>query len=172
VNSTTQRLKIHGRDFRFRTSARKRTSPIVALLVFFLFLAISAVLTGCQIKAKINDVKIALTTVKKIVLNNLPQGLREESANGRELTSGYFSPHKWEEDATDKSERAYAKVLILGSGRPYSIDVKVVREKKRGSRYANLGEDRKLTKELVDRLKESLADRRDDRNIIDDFRAF
>jgi hypothetical protein len=171
VISTPQKLKIHGRDFRFRTGLRK-PSPVFALLIFFLFLAISAVLTGCQTKSPINDIKISYPTVRKTVISNLPQGLREESANGRELTSGYFSPKNWDEDATEKSDRAYAKVVILGSSRPYSIDVKVMREKKRGKNFANRGVDRKLTKDLVDRLKEALADRRDDRNIIDDFRAF
>lgn len=116
---------------------------------------------------------VAFTTVKKVVMNILPQGVREESLNGREVTSGYFNPRNWEEDASEKSERAFAKVLILGSSRPYSIDVHVFKEKRRGSgNYRNAGEDRKLTKDLVDRIKEALADRREDRNIIDDFRAF
>ena len=93
--------------------------------------------------------------------------------NGRELTSGYFTPADWEEDATDKSERAYAKVLILGSGRPYRIDVHVFREKRsKAGAYAKTGEDHKLTNTLVERLKEALADRREDRNIIDDFRVY
>jgi hypothetical protein len=130
-------------------------------------------MTGCQAPAKINNVALSLQTVKKTINNIIPQGMKDESLNGREITSGYFNPKNWEEDATDKAERAYAKVLILGEGRPYRIDVHVFKEKKNKSgTYHKTGEDRKVTKELVDRLKDALADRREDRNIIDDFRAF
>jgi len=116
---------------------------------------------------------LSLTTVKKTVSNVIPQGVKEESINGREFKSGYFNPRNWDEDATDLAERAYAKVLILNSGRPYRIDVHVYREKRsRDGQYKKASEDSKLTKDLVDRLKEALADRREDRNIIDEFRAF
>lgn len=146
---------------------------MTALAIFFLFLGVSVLMTGCQSSAKIDNVMLALTTVKKTVFAVIPQGVKEESINGRELTSGYFNPGNWDEDATDLGERAYAKVLILNSGRPYRIDVRVLREKRgKDGGYKKAVEDRKLTKDLVDRLKEALADRREDRNIIDDFRAF
>src|SRR5262249_51144281 len=133
----------------------------------------SILLAGCQSPAKINNVMLSLTTVKKTVISLLPQGLKGESENGRELTSGYFNAHNWEEDATDKSERVYAKVLILESGRPYRIDVHVIKEKKgKGGAYTKTGEDKKATQDLVEKLKDALADRREDRNIIDEFRAF
>lgn len=128
---------------------------------------------ACQTPAKIDNVMLSLQTVRKAVLSVLPQGMKEESLNGRELTSGYYSAHNVEEDATDKSERAYAKVLILESGRPYRIDVHVFKEKRgKNGVYKLSGEDKKLTKELVDRLRDALTDRHEDRNIIDDFRAF
>lgn len=129
-------------------------------------------MTGCQ-TAKIDNVMLALTTVKKTVSAVLPQGVKEESINGRELKSGYFNPKNWDEDATELPERAYAKVLILNSGRPYKIDVHVYKERRnKDGQYKKSSEDSRLTKDLVDRLKEALADRREDRNIIDDFRAF
>lgn len=116
---------------------------------------------------------LSLNTVKKTVISLLPQGLKDESLNGRELTSGYFNPKNWDEDGTDLPERAIAKVLILNSGRPYKIDVHVYKEKRvKEGAYKKGSEDKKLTKDLVDRIKDALADRREDRNIIDDFRAF
>jgi hypothetical protein len=151
--------------------APAKASPVKAVLLFMLFLGASFFLAGCQ-SANITEVNIPYLTVRKIVVSNLPQGLREESLNGRELTSGFFSPHNWEEDATDKPERAFAKVLILNSGRPYDIKVTTDHEKRVKGTYEDLGEDPKLTKQLVDRIQSALADRRDDRNIIDDFRAF
>jgi hypothetical protein len=50
----------------------------------------------------------------------------------------------------------------------------VTREQKlRGaSTYKSLGSDKKLAQELAKRFKAALADRREDRNVIDDFRAF
>jgi hypothetical protein len=127
---------------------------------------------GCTTKAKINDVWLSYPTVRKVVMTNMPLGVRDESPNGREITSNYFSPKNWEVNAAEKSERAYAKAVILGSSRPYKIDIKIVREKKSGKGYVSLGEDKKLTQELVEAIRDALADRREERNIIDEFRAF
>lgn len=139
----------------------------------FLSLTIGLGALGCQAPAKINNVTLSLQTIRRAILSQLPQGIKEESLNGRELRSGFFNPKNWEEDATDKPERAYAKVLVLESGRPYRIDVHVFREKKdKTGKYAKPIDDRILTRKLVNRLKEALADRREDRNVIDDFRAF
>ena len=158
---------------RYRLAPRQKASPLAAFLLFLLFLAVSMAMTGCQAPAKINNVALSLQTVKKTIASIIPQGVKEESLNGREVTSGYFNLKNWEEDATDKTERAYAKVLILGEGRPYRIDVHVYKEKKsKSGTYNKTGEDKKVTKELVARLKDALADRREDRNIIDDFRPF
>jgi len=116
---------------------------------------------------------LSLTTLKKIVVSQMPMGaVREQSPNGRELTSYYFNPRDFDEDATDRAERAYAKVTILGAGRPYSIEARVFREKRIKGQYKLIGEDRRLSNELLERIREAIADRRDDRNIIDDFRAF
>lgn len=131
--------------------------------------------TGCGSKPVIDDVMLPYTTVRTIVLAELPGGLRKQSSNGREVESGYFSWGSLDDtDGEELSERAYAKVVILGSSRPYRLDVRVFKEKraKKSKTYAKAGEDRKLARELVTRLKESLANRRDDRNVIDDFRAF
>lgn len=145
----------------------------MALFTFLAFLAFAILVTGCQSPAKITNVTLSLQSIKRTVIATLPHGLREQSLNGRELLSGYFSLKNWEEDATDRNERAYAKVVILESGRPYRIDVNVIREKKvRANTYNKFGVDKKATKELVDKIREALADRREDRNIIDDFRAF
>lgn len=174
---------IQGRDSFFSITAPfahlslreslRRPSPVAALLLFAAFLIASMLLTGCMTPPKIQGVMLPFMAVKKTVINQMPMGsVKHESLNGRELTSYYFNPKDFDEDATDRAERAYAKVTILGAGRPYGIDVKVMREKRTRGKYTLVGEDRKLTKELIDRIREALADRRDDRNIIDDFRAF
>jgi hypothetical protein len=150
----------------------KHSSFLRVFFFSFLF-SMTAMLSGCQMHAKIKGVNLPYQTVRKVVVSSLPLGLRQESMNGRELYSGYFSPKDWEDDATEKAERAYAKAIILNDSRPYDVDPKVYKEHKvKGSTYSALGEDKKLTQQLVDRIREGLADRRDDRNIIDDFRAF
>lgn len=156
-----------------RNSIRRRGNLFFAVYCLVSMFCLSFVFAGCQSGAKINNVTLSLQTIRKTVVSLLPQGLRLESINGRELTSGFFSPRNLEEDATDRPERAYAKVLVLEAARPYRIDVHVFKEKKtKNGTYAKAVEDRKLTQDLVERLKDALADRREDRNIIDDFRAF
>ena len=95
--------------------------------------------------------------------------------NGRTFTSGYFSLKDFETDGTELQDRAFARVVILGEGRPYKLEVTVFREhrEKGSSHYAREKlPDKKLSKMLVEKLKTALADRREDRNIIDDFRTF
>ena len=156
-------------------TAPSQVGPFRAALLFFLFLGAAAVfsslLTGCQ-TVNLPNVNDSFLTIRKVVVANLPQGIREESMNGRELTSGFFSPKNWEEDASEKSTRAYAKVMILNSGRPYDLNVTVFTEKREKTSYQAEGLDEDLTQQLISRIKAGLADRRDDRNIIDDFRAF
>jgi hypothetical protein len=154
--------------------AARRPTALSTLFFFLLFLCVSALLSGCATGPRINNVMLPLTTVKKTIVSRLPLGVvREESLNGRELLSAYFNPTNLDEEAEDQSERAYAKVLILGAGRPYIVEVRVIREKRRkGTRFEKSGEDNRLSKELLERIREGLAERRDDRNVIDDFRAF
>jgi hypothetical protein len=142
--------------------------------VMFLVVPLAAALSGCSTNAAIRDVMLPYNTVRQTVVSNLPFGLRKQSINGRELTSNYFSGTNIANDGAEAADRAYAYVVILGSSRPFQITVKVVRERrgKKSRSYAVVGEDKKLTHEMVKRLKEALADRREDRNVIDDFRAF
>jgi len=72
------------------------------------------------------------------------------------------------------AERAYAEVLILGDRRPYRVDTRVIREKWHRSlkKYVTVGLDKELTHKFAGQIREALANRREDRNVIDDFRAF
>jgi hypothetical protein len=147
----------------------QRPTAISTFFFFVLFLWISVLLGGCASGPRINNVMLPLTTVKKTVISRLPLGVvREESLNGRELLSTYFNPTNVDEEAADQSERAYAKVLILGSGRPYTVEVRVIREKRRkNNKFEKVGEDSRIGKDLLERIREALAERRDDRNVID-----
>lgn len=165
-------------DFGLNTQRhrRRRSAPsaLKAFTLFALFLLFSAFVTGCQTGAKpgVTNIMLSYNSVKTILGNHIPQGIREQSSNGRRLLSGYFSPGNFDEEASEANERAYGIVTILGSSRPYSLSVEVMREKKSGGDYRSEGRDKSLTKQLTERLRRALADRREDRNVIDDFRAF
>ncbi|MBL7686889.1 MAG: hypothetical protein JNJ49_02570 [Bdellovibrionaceae bacterium] len=108
-------------------------------------------------------------------MENIPGGTSAESMNGREITGEYFDPKNLDQPADDKKERAQAKVIILGSRRPYQLQVIATLERRRkGSKtkYDTVGEDRALAKKVRDRIKTALANRPADLNVIDDFRAF
>jgi hypothetical protein len=158
-----------------RAGARPKATLARAAIVFSLFLFISAILNGCQTRRyAMENVQIPYVVVKQTIMKTMPGGVRSSSPNGREMISNYFAPRNFYQDATDRPERAYAKVVILGSSRPFKLDIQGFREvRERGSReYVNLGEDPELTRLLVQYFKDALADRREDRNVIDDFRAF
>ena len=155
-----------------RPSKSRAVLAIQATTLFFLFIISSVILSGCSTTATITNVMLSYNATKTVVVANIPQGVRKESANGRELTSNTFLVETFAPDKGTADERAYAVVKILGSSRPYSIDVRVFREVKKKGVWKPDGSDSEMTELLGERLKQALADRREDRNVIDEFRAF
>jgi hypothetical protein len=150
---------------------RAISSIVRASLIF----AVLASMAGCATKGEIKDVMLPLAVVRKIMMDNVPGGMKKQSLNGREITGEYFNANNLDEPTDTARERAKCSLIILGSRRPYVISVSVLREKKiKGSKkkYEKLGEDSKLAKAVVKRLKEALANRPADINVIDEFRAF
>ena len=95
------------------------------------------------------------------------------SENHREYTSAYFSRKKDPHFDPQKSkERLYAKFTILGDRRPYDIQVQVFIEEKSGGLYEDSGLDEPMTDKITDELKHALTKRPENRNLIDEFRAF
>lgn len=153
--------------------AKSRVGLVIQVVTLFaLFILSSAILTSCANTATIRDVMLSYNATKTVVVANIPQGVRKESPNGRELTSNYFQIENFQPDKGTANERAYALVKILGSSRPYNVDVQVYREEKRKGIWRADGTDSEMTEQLGERLKQALADRREDRNVIDEFRAF
>lgn len=148
--------------------------PRSHFVLLVLFIQLTAGLAACTSRPLINDVMVPYGSLKALIASTLPGGVTHESVNGRELRSAYFSPADFNPEAAgDKNERAFADVTILGSSRPYQIDVKVYRQRRgAGGRYSRPVPDEALAQRLASFIKESLAHRREDRNVIDDFRAF
>ena len=118
-----------------------------------------------------------LVDLQGLVVAELPTGLRTTSANGREFYSKHFildgPRYKLAGDAVD---RYTAQVTVLGSERPYDLEIVVTHERRvirSGSyTYIEIGHDMSLARELEYKFKQELTKRREDRNIIDDFRVF
>ena len=145
------------------------------LLVFGLFMVTSVILESCASNnAQIQNVPLSYNAVKTVVVKSLPGGTIRESDNGRTMTSAFFDPVTLKPEVEKKPlpVHAYVMIVIYGTSRPYSIEVKAFKEEKRKDGYESLGEDPDLTDRLAERLRAVLADRREDRNVIDDFRVF
>lgn len=155
--------------------ARMKFKTFVRAGVISFLAAVSFLNAGCSTKGEIKEVMLPLTVVRRIMMDNVPGGMKKQSLNGREITGEYFNAKNLDEPTDTARERAKCTLIILGSRRPYVISVTCLREKRmKGSkkRYDKLGADEKLAKAVVKRLKEALANRPADINVIDEFRAF
>lgn len=128
---------------------------------------------------RIENLDMPIHELQKAVEMNLPGGRRQMSANGREYKSEYFVVANGKiQLAGNASDRFYAHIFILGDRRPYTLHVSVLREHsvKGGEDYNRKFEtyatDERIAKVITKRIQETLSKRRDDRNIIDDFRVF
>lgn len=150
--------------------ARVLSKVMTTQLVFFCLFAI-----GCSSNAiKTPEFNKPYGVVRVAVQKNMPLGIRTTSRNGRTFQSNYFVPSGiWDKDGTNARERAYAQATILGPARPYTVEATVFRQRRLGSgEYSAPQRDDRLSEELANKIEEDIANRRDDRNVIDDFNAF
>lgn len=120
----------------------------------------------------INSQNYSLGDLKKTLVSLIGEP-RRVSENQRTLVSRYFSRSPDAKFDPEKSrERLYATITILGDRRPYDVQVEVFSEVKEGSTYVNQGVDEIETNKLGRGVRTRLNQGREDRNIIDDFRAF
>ena len=137
-------------------------------LIFLGFALSACVSTGYLIKEQ----NLSLGDIKKSVSSAIGDP-RKVSENQRTYLSQYFSRTPNPKFDPDKSfERAYAKVVVLGERRPYDVELEVVVERREEGRYVEIGNDMLEAKKLGKNLKIKLNQGREDRNVIDDFRAF
>jgi hypothetical protein len=126
----------------------------------------------------VNDIDWPLAELRTVAASILPVGQRAISPNGRELLSKHFilEGARGYKPAGDATERYFASVLILGVRRPYDVEILVTLERRvlRGNQFTYIvdGYDYKLAKELERKFRQELTKRREDLNIIDDFRVF
>lgn len=151
-----------------------------AFVIFISFATLGcATLQGHHPEALlIEEVNWPLTEIRQVITGLLPGGPRAVSPNGRELQSRHFLVDRngGYKEAADALERYFAHILILGDRRPYSVEILVTHEKRvlRGNQftYVVTGYDKRLAKNLERKMRAELTKRREDRNIIDDFRVY
>jgi len=150
----------------------KVASKVFALLTLF-------AIAGCGTSGgvKINDLDRALLDLQGIAEKSMPLGLRKTSPNGREFFSNYFVTEKRKFKPAEKlPHRMYAHILVLGDRRPYTMQIIVHKEKaatgRGASGFEDAGMDQGIAKVIRKRVVQQLTKRREDMNIIDDFRVF
>ncbi len=135
-------------------------------------------LAGCASAGAlyVQDVNRPLIELQKIAAKCAPLGLRSTSQNGREFFSQYFQTENRKFKKAEKNqERRFAHILILGDQRPYRIEILVKIERvdpSKDSGYSVVGMDQSLAKVVRNRIRQQLNKRREELNIIDDFRVF
>ncbi len=126
----------------------------------------------------IEEVDWPISEIRQVAAAILPAGQRAISPNGREMQSRHFLPDRngGYRAAGDALERYFAHLKILGDRRPYKLEISVTHEKRvlRGNHftYVVTGYDKRLAREIERKLRTELTKRREDRNIIDDFRVY
>ena len=126
---------------------------------------------------RIENLNIPLVDVQNAVVNSLPLGKRSVSSNGREFFSKYFVVVKKKpRPASRLRTRYYAHVHVQGDRRPYAVEgvvrKEVLQKNAIGLKYSDVGINSRFSKVLMRKIKENLSKRRENRNIIDDFRVF
>lgn len=125
--------------------------------------------TGSALK----ELDLPLNQIQKAVATSMPFGIRRTSPNGRETFSQYFIFHHGRfKEAANLNIRAYAHAFVLGDRRPYKVEVKVITERMSEGSYSESGSDEKAAQHIIRKIRQELAKSRDDRNVIDDFKAF
>lgn len=127
--------------------------------------------------ARVEDLDRPLNDLQRVAARSMPLGLRRTSTNGREFFSKYFLAKSGEFKAAEEgSERRYAQILVLGDRRPYTIQIIVHVERLTttfgSGGYSEIGQDNELAQVVRRRFLNELHKRREDTNIIDDFRVF
>ncbi len=140
-------------------------------------------LVGCEslyetggLKGSFVEKKNVNSSVESIIkaLDRSTLGVRGKSANGREIVSRYQSAKgDSNEPATTKKSRAYARLLILGDRRPYTLQMQFVIEEDQGDgEYVVMSTDDERAQKILKKLLDTLASRPDSKDFIDDFRSF
>lgn len=141
----------------------------------YIGLLLSLLLISCASNGdKIEGLDRSITDLQRLADQSLPVDRASVSTNGREF---YSAPFIKDQGGFKKVKEAKAHMVavikVLGDRRPYSIEVTVLIQKRQASGdYLNVGYDKGLARVISRRIQKELYQRRERRNIIDDFKVF
>lgn len=147
---------------------------LILLLAALISQIVACAVSGVQLR----NVNRSTIEIKRGIAKALPVGLKFSSDDSREFVSVPFVRYgKKIKPANYELQRAYAKIMIKGDRRPYTIEVVVPVEEATTpnsvqKNFQVIGYDERIAKIILARLKAYLNQRRDDTNLVDDFRVF
>ena len=121
----------------------------------------------------LSETPLSLTETRKAIASVIGEA-RMVSENGRELYSTYYDDKGLRfQDGTKVKSRYFSKITVLGDRRPYDGLVQVIKETKGEEGNFSLdGVDEEKSERLSQKINQALHQGLDNRNVIDDFRAF
>ena len=132
--------------------------------------------TSCATKGsvRVEPANISINQLIAITRKALPVKVLKETQSGRNMVTAYFVFKKGKPvEVVSVAKRYSVEVRILGDRRPYTVEVVVPQEVRNPEGgYDVIRSDKGLARVIARLIQEGLHKRREDRNIVDDFRVF
>lgn len=120
-----------------------------------------------------DELRRPLNDIRRACYYALKNKVKSKSENNRTLFSDYHRPGLDPRlKAYKTKERGQALITVIGDRRPYRVVVVYRVERREGSDYVFDRFDKGLAEQYLAKVEKYLASRPEDRDIIDDFRAF
>lgn len=149
------------------------------LLKSVLCLVTLGLVTGCAMGGPMyGPVDKSIVEIRQAVVKAIPVKINYANKDSREYRSVPFVRYgKQIKEASTELQRAYALVYIRGNKRPYTVEVVVAVEEAENplaiqKGFKVVGYDERIAKIILARVKAHLNKRRDDSNLVDDFKIF
>jgi hypothetical protein len=129
-------------------------------------------LASCVSGIKVEDLSYSLEEIRSAI-KVVAVDFKSVDPLKRKYESIYF-PKKPKKnfDPEKHSPRYYARFIIVGDRRPFTVVINVIEEVKEEGEWVEQGSDEELSQRLAQDLRKALAEGRVQRNAVDSFRAF
>lgn len=144
------------------------------ILSQLLLLSLMLSIVGCRTGGVIlRETPMNVSETRRIIVAVMGEP-RSVSQNGRELLSKYYDKNNKQITNMDMArQRLYTHVTVLGDRRPYDVQVEVlVEERSPSGSFEMTRRDDVKAADVAEKIRQTLNQSRDNRNIIDDFRSF
>ncbi len=143
----------------------------------FAWIAILALTSQCSSAARGgvsgDELRRPLNDIRKAIYVTMQGKVKRKSENNRTYFSTFHRPGQdLRLTAYKQPERAQLAITILGDRRPYKVAVVYKIDKLSGGEYRFDRYDKSLARQYLDKVEKYLASRPEERDIIDDFRAY